>query len=105
MRDFKSGKRDKYIYAINHWGFISLYTFIGLMAGFLGFATGRAVGPLGSPGQEKPAAIWLLVSGLFLLVLVLRRMLRMFLTLGRIDNFQRYRSNLMQRWPDIELPE
>lgn len=105
VRDFKLGKRDKYLYAINHWGFISLYTFMALMSGFLGIATGKAVGPISLPGQEKPAAIYLLVTGLILLVLVFTRMLRLLITLGRIENFERYRTDLIQRWPDIELPE
>jgi hypothetical protein len=48
VRDLKSGKRDKYLYAINNWGFVSLITLGSIFAFVVGLATGRVMRLSGS---------------------------------------------------------
>jgi hypothetical protein len=105
--DLKSGKRDKYLYAINHWGSISLLTLTGFVAAVTGFAARRVIGPIASTSQENAPAFTLLFLpfGVFLLFLVVWRTLRVGLTLNRIENFEDYRAELLRRWPDIDLPD
>jgi hypothetical protein len=105
--DLNSGKRDKYLYAINGWGFISSLTLAGHMGTVVGLAAGRAFGPTASTVRENAPALWLFVLAFatFLLFLVAWRALRLVLTLGRLANFEDYRAELLRRWPDAKLPD
>jgi len=38
-------------------------------------------------------------------LLVFRRTSRLLLTANRLANFEAYRAELLQRWPDLALPE
>jgi hypothetical protein len=104
VRDLKSGKRDKYLYAINHWGMISFLTLGSIFSGAAGLVTGRLLHqaehtfPTGAP-------LFLLAFPIVVLALVFRSTMRLLLTLDRVENFQRYRAKLLQRWPDLVLPE
>jgi hypothetical protein len=102
VRDLRSGKRDKYFYAINHWGVLTFITVTTPLAVLLGFETRIA---FGLPHTGAQASIAAVVVALLLAVFLLRRTLRFLLTLGRLENFENYRAQLLRRWPDIVLPE
>lgn len=102
VRDLRSGKRDKYFYAINHWGVLTFITVTTPLAVLLGFETGLALGLPRTGAQVSIAAVGV---ALLLLFFFLRRTLRFLLTLGRLDNFENDRAELLRRWPDIVLPE
>jgi hypothetical protein len=68
----------------------------------------RAIGPDSFyQAQENAPAFWLFVSAIAasLMFAVVSGTLRVVLTLGRIENFEDYRAELLRRWPDIELPD
>ena len=104
VRDLHTGKRDKYLYAINGWASINVLILGGLMAGGLGFITRRLVGGPIEPIHPVRTLLALIV-GILIVLLVLRHLLTLFLTLNRVDNFDHYRAELLKRWPDIQLPE
>jgi hypothetical protein len=92
-RDLKSGKRDKYLYAIMSWGFILVH--------MLFFVTGSIIGLL-----DKDTVLRLpsLAIAMFATLMALRRTAYLVLTLDRVANFENYRAELLRRWPDIILP-
>jgi hypothetical protein len=98
VRDLKSGKRDKYLYAINGWGFIIVYLLLAVLAGVA--IVGEAIHP------AEPAfallALTILVLAAFL---AMRRGSNLLLTLSRLANFEAYRAELLRRWPDANLPD
>jgi hypothetical protein len=104
VHDLKSGKRDKYLYAINGWGLLSAIILVGFAAVFVGIATGNV---LGRPHGENALGFRLL--GLAITVgvalMFLSRTIHLALTLARLDNFEAYRASLLRRWPDIKLPD
>jgi len=104
VHDLKSGKRDKYLYAITGWGSLSAFMIMCIIAGLMGFSTRRFLGPPTSIGPENASLLALALAVAFALV-VLRCVLRLYLTLSRLDNFENYRAQLLRRWPDIVLPE
>jgi hypothetical protein len=94
VRDLKSGEWDKYLYALNSWGFILVHMLFCTMCSI--------VAVLGNQPQIKlPAG----VGAVFGLQMALRRTSHLTLTLNRIRNFEDYRAELLRRWPDIKLPE
>jgi hypothetical protein len=106
--DFRSGKRDKYLYAINHWGLVTFLSLTCFLAAFIGFAARRAIGPDSFyRAQENASAFWLVVLAIAasLMFVIVRGTLRLALTLSRIENFEDYRAELLRRWPDIDLPD
>ncbi len=103
----RSGKRDKYLYAINHWGYISLLIYTSATAAVVGVVTGRV---FGQPTHDHTFmfSFLLVVLALVILFILLRianRSLHLMLTLYRVENFEEYRTELLQRWPDLVLPE
>jgi hypothetical protein len=108
VRDLKSGKRDKYLYAISHWGLVTFLYPTSFLAAFIVFAARRAIGPDSFyQAQENAPAFWLFVSAIAasLIFAVVSGTLRVVLTLSRLENFEDYRAELLRRWPDIELPD
>jgi hypothetical protein len=104
----KSGKRDKYLYAINHWGLVTFLSVTGFLGAFIVFAARRAIGPDSFyRAQENAPAFWVFVSAIaaFLMFLIVWMTLRQVLTLSRVENFEDYRAELLRRWPDIDLPD
>jgi hypothetical protein len=108
VRDLSAGKRDKYLYAINSWGFMGLFLASSFMAGVVGIATGaimRSSGTNISDAHRLPGLLLGLSFVIIALFLFLRRAVRLVLTLERVENFERYRNELLKRWPDLVLPE
>jgi hypothetical protein len=90
----KSGQIDKYIYALNSWGFILVYVVFFAMCSVVGLLS------------NDPLAKWSNLGGtVFLVLLVFRRTSRLLLTANRLADFEGYRAQLLQRWPDLVLPE
>ena len=90
----KSGQVDKYIYALNNWGFILVYVVFFAMCSVVGLLS------------NDPLAKWSNLGGtVFLVLLVFRRTSRLLLTANRLADFEGYRAQLLQRWPDLVLPE
>jgi hypothetical protein len=94
VRDLKSGKRDKYLYAIKSWGFTLAFLLL-VVLGAIGYSTAHG---------------WLLrlPFGAFLVIVwwaSLNRMWHAVITFGRLEDFENYRAALLRRWPDIVLPE
>jgi hypothetical protein len=105
--DLKTGKRDKYLYAINSWGMLTALMLVAIAAWSLGLATGRETrGVLGRP-EENALSLILLVTAipLGLTLMAASRIMYLFLTLNRVDNFEAYRASLLRRWPGIKLPD
>jgi hypothetical protein len=93
VRDLKSGAWDKYLYALNSWGFILVYLLFCIMCSI--------VAVLGSPEIKLPAG----VGAVFCWLMAIRRTAYLTIALNRIRNFEDYRAQLLRRWPDIVLPE
>ena len=93
VRDLKSGAWDKYLYALNSWGFILVYMLFCIMCSI--------VGVLGNPEIKLPSG----VGAVFGLLMAIRRTAYLVITLNRIQNFEDYRTELLRRWPDINLPD
>jgi hypothetical protein len=96
VHDLKTGK-NKYLYAINHWGSFSLMLLVGSMGGIMEIVSRKALGPPSSPMHQESLVLWFfLVTGLVLLVLILRRTLRVFLNLSRSAEFRSVPSPVAQ---------
>jgi hypothetical protein len=91
--DLKSGKRDKYLYAVMSWGFIIVY--------MLFFVAGSIVGLL---DKDTVFRLPLLASAMCCALMALRRTAYLVITLDRLANFETYHAELLRRWPDIILP-
>ncbi|WP_454641879.1 hypothetical protein [Bradyrhizobium liaoningense] len=117
VSDLKTGKRDKYLYALNHWGHICLMTFLALGSGFAGVMTGLFARPLLRDGNETLAhngrdalsmrviAFLLAILVLVMIARILWRSIHLDLTLSRVEQFDHYRAELMRQFPDIKLPD
>ena len=90
----KSGQVDKYIYALNNWGFIRVYVVFFAMCSVVALLSNDPIGKWSN-----------LCGTVFLVLLVFRRTSRLLLTANRLANFEAYRAELLQRWPDLALPE
>jgi lysylphosphatidylglycerol synthetase-like protein (DUF2156 family) len=100
VRDLKSGKRDKYLYAINGWGFITTYLLLAVMACV------AVVAEVVTAAEHSFAFALLALTVLVLTALLaMRRLISLLLTLGRLEDFETYRAELLRRWPDINLPD
>jgi hypothetical protein len=78
VRDLSTGKRDKYLYAINSWGFMGLFFSSSFMAGIAGLATGAIMRSSGTSISDAHRLPWLLLGLSFVIVasfLFLRRAL------------------------------
>lgn len=93
VRDLKSGAWDKYLYALNSWGFILVYMLFCIMSSIIAV--------LGNPEIKVPAGIGAVLTSL----MALRRTAYVVIALNRIRNFEDYRAELLRRWPDINLPD
>jgi hypothetical protein len=94
VRNLKSGAWDKYLYALNSWGFVMVHLVF--------FAVCTTVGLLHTdPTIRLAGGIGAVVGP----VLSLRRLSIMLITLTRVAHFDDYRAELLQRWPDLVLPE
>jgi hypothetical protein len=91
--DLKSGTWDKYLYALNSWGFILVYMLFCIMCSIIAV--------LGNPEIKVPAGIGAVLGWL----MAIRRTAYLVITLNRIRNFETYRAELLRRWPDINLPD
>lgn len=94
VRDLKSGAWDKYLYALNSWGFVIVH--------LLFRAVGTTVGLLHSDPVIRLVGGILSGAGL---ARSLRRLSYLILSLRRLDHFDDYRAELLRRWPDLVLPE
>jgi hypothetical protein len=104
VHDLKTGKRDKYLYAINGWGMLGAMMLVLFTAVLMGLVIRRA---FDLPNEAAPGFRLLLALAIAvgLAVMVLSRIMRLALTLYRLDNFEAYRASLLRRWPDIKLPD
>jgi hypothetical protein len=94
VRSLKSGKRDKYLYALTSWGFTLSFQ--------LFFVVSSAVF-LRSTNMRLAVALFIFV--VFTALCSTRWMLDAVITLSRLENFEDYRAELLERWPDIELAD
>lgn len=93
VQDLRTGKRDKYLYTLERWGFALFWMLLFALSGIL-FMIG--------PDQYR------LPFGAFILITALSGMERIALatiTVARLENFEHYRAQLLRRWPDIKLPD
>jgi hypothetical protein len=104
VRDLKSGKSDKYLYAINGWGFIIAALLVVVIA-CVAASLIKMVEVVHA--TEYDFALKLASTGILMLAMFLatRRFFNLHLTLGRLANFEDYRAELLRRWPDINLPD
>jgi hypothetical protein len=103
--EYKTGKRDRYLYAITHWGLVTLFILTCLTAAFLGMMTGMTFAFHKPEGQQLLWAYWFGIFSIFSGYFVfLRRTIVLLLLLQRLQNFERYRADLLRRWPDLDLP-
>ena len=64
------------------------------------------VGEAVSAAEHSFAFALLAVTVLVLTALLaMRRIISLLLTLGRLEDFEDYRAELLRRWPDINLPD
>jgi hypothetical protein len=94
VRDLKSGAWDKYLYALNSWGFIIVYLLFGTMGSIVGLLA-----------KDQATGVFALGSAMVGLLMAFRRISNLFLTLGRVENFEDSRAELLRRWPDVDLPD
>ena len=104
MQDFKSGKRDKYLYAINGWGLIIAELLLVVMAMIAGSLI-KIVDVVHPTEHAFAFRLTTLTMAVLALLLAARRAISLVLTLGRLENFEDYRGELLRRWPDIDLPD
>ncbi|WGR94729.1 hypothetical protein MTX26_01360 [Bradyrhizobium sp. ISRA443] len=107
VHDLKFGKRDKYLYAIIGWGSLNALTLMSIATGGMGFAARRVLGPAVSSASSDPLGLRVLALAVALtgISIVLMIGLHLYLTFARLENFENYRSQLLKRWPDLELPD
>jgi hypothetical protein len=90
MLDLRSGKRDKYLYALTHWGEALVFLLL-FVWGAISYEVGRRWG-YGA-------------LALITFILFMEGLSRVVLTTERLANFEDYRAELLRRWPDLNLPE
>jgi hypothetical protein len=94
VQDLKSGKWDKYLYALNSWGFVIVHLVFFAMCTTIGLLHSEPIIRLaGGVGSGIGMA------------LSLRRLSYLIMTLRRVEGFDYYRAELLRRWPDLVLPE
>jgi hypothetical protein len=104
VQDLKSGKHDKYLYAISGWGLIIaalLAVVIACVAGSLI----RIVDAVHPTERAFPSKLALLTTATLAMFLATGRLFNLLLTLGRLANFEDYRAELLRRRPDVDLPD
>ena len=89
-RDLKTGVKDKYLYAMNSWGFILVY---------LGFSFASAI--VGSMDKPSNLVGLLFLSSMGSGFMAIRRTGKLILMLDRVQNFEQYEATLKHQWPDF----